>query len=329
MSHHTHLTLEEREEIMEGRAEGKTMAAIARSIGRSKSTVSRELSRNSGKSKHPACRAQEKCERRREACRPRRRLSDPALLAYVSDKLFAHRWSPEEIAGRYALEKGARAISFATIYRAVESGELDGERTPYNVRSAVRKLRHRGKKRHKKGEEERRGKIPISHPISERPKGAEDRSERGHFEGDTVAGKQRGACLVTLVDRKTRYLVGGKAKAKRAAEVNEVMVAALKGEGPKSVTPDRGKEFALHAEVTEALDEVQFYFPAPRHPWERGTNENTNGLIREYFPKGESLDGVADEEVRKAFDEINKRPRKCLGYRTPYEEYHSTELQLV
>jgi len=138
-----------------------------------------------------------------------------------------------------------------------------------------------------------------------------------------------GVSLVTLVDRKTRFLIGGKPSAKRAADVNEVMLIALEGHPVKSITPDRGKEFAKHAEVTEALEGVKFYFPPPHHPWERGSNENTNGLLREYFPKGQDITDIPDAYIQEMFDKLNRRPRKCLGYRTPYEVYYSKTLHLT
>ena len=149
---------------------------------------------------------------------------------------------------------------------------------------------------------ENRGKIAISNDIADRPAGAQNRSRRGHWEGDTVAGKTGKACFVTLVERKMRFLVGGKSSAKRAADVNEVMWIALEGRPVKSITPDRGKEFAKHAEVTEALEGVKFYFPPPHHPWERGSNENTNGLLREYFPKGQDITDIPDAYIQEMFD---------------------------
>ena len=196
-------------------------------------------------------------------------------------------------------------------------------------RGAIRKLRHRGKSRHTKGYVERRGKIQVSHEICERPKAADKRSRLGDWEGDTVVGTPGQACIVTLVDRKSRYLVGGKAEEKSADSVNAVIINSLKDQPLKSITPDRGKEFTKHSKVTEALDKVQFYFPLPHHPWQRGTNENTNGLLREYFPKGRNLNGIPAEYILEKFDELNKRPRKCLGYRTPYEIYYSTMLRLT
>ena len=149
----------------------------------------------------------------------------------------------------------------------------------------------------------------------------------GDWEGDTVAGKTGRACLVTLVDRKSRFATGGKADKKNACEVNRVMIRALQGLPVKTITPDRGKEFARHAEVTSVL-QAPFYFPEPHQPWQRGSNENTNGLLREYFPKGQDLTDIAEDHILEFFDELNKRPRKCLGYRTPYEVFYKKKLRL-
>ena len=168
----------------------------------------------------------------------------------------------------------------------------------------------------------------CSHEISERPQAAEDRSEPGHWEGDTVAGKAGGACLLTLVDRSDGFLVGGRLRRKSAECVAARMPRALEGQPLASVTLDRGKEFASHAQVSAEIG-VEFYFALPHHPWQRGTNENTNGLLREYFPKGESLGRVSEKRVQEVYDELNRRPRKRLGYRTPYEVHYSTALQLI
>lgn len=180
-----------------------------------------------------------------------------------------------------------------------------------------------------KGDEERRGKFPVSHDISERTAVAVHRSRRGHFESDTVAGKKGNACLVTLVDRKSRYLLGGKADQKRADAVNTVIIELLRGQPLHSITPDRGKAFSKHAKVTKALDGVKFYFPKPHQPWQRGTNENTNGLLREYFPKGKDITDISNNYIQEKIDELNLRPRKCLGYKTPYEVYFSKTLHLT
>ena len=194
-------------------------------------------------------------------------------------------------------------------------------------RKAARRLRHKGKRRRPPGTE-RRGKIVVSHDITERPAQVESRSRLGDWEADTVVGKAHGACLVTLVGRKSGLLVGGKAQKKRSVAINKAIIKALKGQPKESITPDRGSEFAAHAAVTKALS-VEFYFALPHHPWQRGTNENTNGLLREYFPKGQPLERVSVDDIQKVYDKLNLRPRKRLGYRTPHEVHYSTSLQLL
>ncbi len=167
-------------------------------------------------------------------------------------------WSPEEIAGCIELEYGHSLISVPTIYRAIHSGKLNPDGT--SSKYVLRKLRHHGKRRHKKGMKECWGKFVILlHVIEERPINAENRSICGHWEADTLVGKQGKAFLVTLVDRKS----GGKAKSKTAAAVNQVMGESLWGQPHLSVTPDRGKEFSQHVQLSEELDHVPFYFPAP------------------------------------------------------------------
>ena len=183
----------------------------------------------------------------------------------------------------------------------------------------------------RRGGSELRGKIKVSHELSERPAEAGARSRAGDWEGDTVAGRAGGACLLTMVDRMSGYLAGRKSPSKRKGDVREAMVASMRGHALETVTLDRGKEFAEHAEFTRELG-VECYFCPPHHPWDRGTNENTNGLLRQYrqyFPKGCDLDAVADEEVERVYDELNRRPRKRLGYLTPHEVYHSTSLHLL
>ncbi|WP_346766180.1 IS30 family transposase [Megasphaera sp. SW808] len=247
----------------------------------------------------------------------------------VKDLFLIHHWSPAEIAGRLRLEHHQCVISYNTIYRAIYAGEFDDKPLSHGNRGAVRNLRPRGKSHHTRTYTERQGSIVISHDISERPIGAENRSWRGHWECDTVLGKQGKACLVTLVDRKSRYLLGDKAAKKNAQAVNEVMLRELNGQPLRSLTPDQGKEFANHAAVTEALEGVQFYFPPPHQPWQRDSNENTNGLLREYFPKGMDLTPVSETYIQQVFAELNLRPRMCLGYKPPYEVCHSKKLHLA
>ncbi len=329
MCHHTHLTLEEREDIMCLKRQGETVTAIASAIGRDKSTVSRELSRNMCAKGAPneyyrASTAQRRYEQRRLASRRRAILDDEALFEVVREKFLEEQWSPEQIEGRIALERGSSPVSDSTIYRAIRDGRFDG---CLGGRKAACRLRRKGRRRRAPGTE-RRGRIVVSHEISERPEAADARSEAGHWEADTVAGKAGGACLLTLVDRSDGYLVGGKCRRKDSASVSREALRALEGQPARSVTADRGKEFAAHARVTEEIG-VEYYFAQPHHPWQRGTNENTNGLLREYFPKGRSLASVGRGQVQRVYDKLNRRPRKRLGYRTPYEVHCSASLRLI
>lgn len=329
MCYNKHLTLEEREMILKFYASGCSITEIAKRLDRNKSTISRELHRNRINGEYIPVRAEELYKKRRQKCRRHKILENPKIFQYVKDKFLNHQWSPEEIQGRLKLEHSSMQISYVTIYREIYSGMFNEPNLSRGNRGAIRKLRHRGKSRHTKGYVERRGQIQISHEIDERPAAANNRSRLGDWEGDTVAGITGKACIVTLVDRKSRYLLGGKAAEKKADPVNKVMIKALKNQPLESITPDRGKEFSKHTEVTHALDNVQFYFPRPHHPWQRGTNENTNGLLREYFPKGQDLTDIPEEYIQEKIDELNKRPRKCLGYKTPFEVYHSTKLHLT
>lgn len=312
------------------RREGRGVTQIAEAIGRDKSTVSRELRRNmcASSTSHPyyrASTAQARYEQRRKACVRPRILDDPETFELVRTKFLEEQWSPEQIEGRIALELGESPVSDTTIYRGIREGRFDG---CIGGRKAARRLRHKGRRRRGAGHVERRGRIPISHSIEERPAAADLRERLGDWEADTVAGRQGGACLATFTDRKSGYLEGGKAAAKTAGGVNAVAIATLAGHPLRSITADRGKEFAGHAEVTEALG-VEFFFALPHCPWQRGTNENTNGLLREYFPKGKPIDGFSDEEVSMVYDKLNRRPRKRLNYRTPHEVHYSTTLQLI
>jgi len=325
MRHYFHLTLEEREDIMMLSKLGKTVTEIAAYTCRDKSTISREIARNGCGHYYRASTAQRRYKKRRKACCRPHLLDDQKLFETVQAKFLEEQWSPEEVEGRIALEKGYKPVSDTTIYRAIAAGRFD-----YCIggRKASCRLRHKGKRRKRHDSSELRGKIKISHDITERPVDAEFRLRLGDWEGDTVAGHTLGACLVTFVDRKSGYLEGGKAPRQASSEVSKVQIKSLRGHPLESVTLDRGKENAKHADVTAALG-VEFYFALPHHPWQRGSNENTNGLLREYFPKGKSLDGVTEKEVRLVYDKLNRRPRKRLGYRTPYEVHYSELLHLI
>ena len=216
------------------------------------------------------------------------------------------------------------AISYATIYRGIYAKRFND---PDWVISGKQRLRHRGKKRRRKGEPTR-DNFPVEHALSARPPEAQARERMGDWEADTVAGVVGGAVLLTLVDRKSRYLRCVRLEKKTADGVNAAMIEALREQTVLSITPDRGKEFARHAVVAEALG-IKIYIPPPYQPWQRGTNENTNGLLREYFPKHQDIAQYPDDYLEKAVLALNNRPRKCLQWRTPYEVHFDKALHLV
>lgn len=330
MSHYTHLTTFERENILYFRAQGKSISFIALKLNRSKSTISRELKRNSFNGDYWPDQAQKAYSARRENSHPHYRFEDLALFSFVRRAFLEWQWSPQQIAERLRLEQHQCVVSYSTIYRAIYAGLFytPEQHRSHGCRGAARKLRHHGKSRHTKDYEERRGKFNASHPLSERPEAANKRERIGDWEFDTVVGKKDKACLVTGVDRKSRFLKVGRSPNKQSDHVNEVMISLLKDEPCYTITPDRGVEFKRHEKVAKEL-KVEFYFPEPHQPWQRGTNENTNGLLREYFPKKYDVTDLTDEEIQSKVDKLNKRPRKVLGYRTPYEIYYSVVLHLT
>lgn len=332
MSLYQHLTINEREQIFLLFHQGYSIRLIAKTLKRSPSTISRELARNQEQLSYSPSIAQENYVKRKAKC-GRKRLLDNVELKKIIKRLFLkEQWSPEQIAARIQFEKACFKISFPTIYRAIYRGDFNEPNLSHGHRGAVRKLRHKGKTRHTKHHIEKRGKISVTHTIHERPTAANNRLTVGHWEADTVAGKTGKACFVTLTDRKTRYLLAEKIEKKTSVHVRDAvlhLLASLPKNKRKSITPDRGKEFSRHREVTEILDEIPFYFADPHAPWQGGTNENTNGLLREYFPKTEDLTNHSTDYIEACIEKLNKRPRKCLGWKTPYEFFFGKMLRLI
>lgn len=324
MSNYHHLTSCDREMIMLWLSHGWSITSIAKYLNRSKSTISREIKRNSCQDFYRASTAQKKYAARRSACHMQPKLSNEALKETIREKIELYQWSPEQIAGRLSYENSEYSISYSTIYRALHDRKFN--RKGEYGRGLILKLRRKGKNVRRKFE--KRGKIIISNPIEDRPEEANKRLRIGDWEGDTVAGVINKSCLVTLTDRRSRFLLSRKSKTKLSGDVNEVMASLLKGQPVFTVTLDRGKEFAKHTEITKETG-IEFYFPAPHQPWARGTNENTNGLLREYFPKGTDISQMTDRLVEQVVYNLNTRPRKCLGYATPYEVFYSTTLHLT
>lgn len=331
MSHYKHLTLGEREKLLFFAAIGLSISQIAAQLGRNRSTIYRELKRNSKRTTgYLPAEAQSLYEKRRKRCRRHKLLDNPALYELVKDKFLNHQWSPEQISGRLALEGSIYHISYSTIYRAIYAGLFDTpkHRPLHQKKGMKRYLRHKGKPRHTQGRVDRRGSMDITHTIAERPMEANERSRIGDWEADTVLGKLGGACLVTLVDRKSGYLLCRKISKRFQILVANSMIELLAGVPCHTITPDRGSEFALHATVTASCG-APFYFAQPHHPWQRGTNENTNGLLREYFPKSSDLAIVSDTYIAAKTLELNCRPRKRFAYKTPFEIFFDTLLHLT
>lgn len=333
MSRYHHISIEEREKLLILLHEEKSLRAIAKELERSVSTVSREIKRNSvTREKYSAVAAQKKYKKRRKKCRRPKLLENELVKEKVKELFLEFQWSPEEISNRLAYEESLYQLSYNTIYRAIYAGMLDSPDLPQTQRGVVRKLRHRGKPRRKKGRVDNRGQMAISHRIQERPEEAQARKVIGHWEADTLLGRHNGSCLVTLTDRCSRFLLAGKLEKKRSDLLSEKVImlfADIDKKHIRSITPDRGKEFIQHERMTEALDGVKFYFADPHSPWQRGTNENTNGLLREYFPKSFDFDQYSDEMIKLLIDRLNLRPRKCLGWKSPFEVFFNKVLHLT
>lgn len=278
MSHYNQLTAIERGRIESFIQLGLSLHEIATRLSRSVSTISREVHRCT--KEYKALAAQKDYLKKRKACRRPRIFENAELRSSVIKAIQDDHWSPEQIVGNYIRTQGSSPFSFVTIYREIHRYNLGVPRS-HGARGIARKLRHRGKTRHKKGYVEKRGKIPISHKLAERPLEADKRTRLGDWELDTVVGRDGGDVLVTMIDRRSRLLLAQRAAGRKALPVLETLKAIfskIPHDILHTITPDRGKEFGRHAELTNEY-EVEFYFPNPHAPWARGSNENTNGLI--------------------------------------------------
>lgn len=294
---------------------GLTAADIARVLGRHPSTILREVRRN--------CKP---CDRgyrpelahwyangRRSKSRRNCRLS-AADLALVWELLCEQQWSPEQIAGRLRHE-GRLQISHETIYRYIWADLRQGGQLHIHLRCARRQRRKRY------GTYERRGRVTGKRPITARPAVVETRAQFGHWEADTVVGPGR-PCILSMVERKSGFVVIGKLRARTTEEVNRAatQLIACQPRRVRTITADNGTEFH-HYPAIERATKARFFFATPHHAWERGTNENTNGLIRQYLPKRQSMARLTQDDCRAIANKLNRRPRKRLNYRTPEECY--------
>jgi len=318
------LTLAEREEISRGIARDLSLRVIAARLGRAPSTISREVNRNGGLQHYRANRADQAAWDRAHRPKPCKLVTEPALSRIVADKLWSH-WSPEQIAGwlkRAYPEEENRQVSHETIYKSLfiqARGALKKE-LQQHLRSqrAIRRSRHASQKGNGKGQ------IKDMVSIRERPAAVEDRAVPGHWEGDLLIGANSSQ-IATLVERHSRYAMLAKVSGRDSETVINALIKQahkLPKELYKSLTWDRGSEMAEHQRFTLATD-IKVYFCDPQSPWQRGSNENTNGLLRQYFPKGTDLSVHSQAKLNAVARELNERPRKTLGFETPAERFNA------
>jgi len=307
------LTSEERYMLATLRKQGCNQSQIARLLGRHRSTICRELRRNCSHSdgRYRASTAQERTNGRRSRSRRNQRFSQQQFA--LVDQLLCRQWSPEQVSG-YLRCQGLLLISHETIYRHIWRDKKMGGLLYTHLRGA----RKRRRKRY--GTYDSRGRLAGKRMIFERPAEVEQRREVGHWEIDTVMGTGSKDCIVTLVERKSGLLLIGKLANRTAASLNSRVIRLMKRHNGafETVTADNGTEFHGYEQI-ERRTQVAFYFAMPYHSWERGSNENANGLIRQYLPRGVSMEGLSQQQCNAIARKLNTRPRKRLGFKTPLE----------
>jgi len=319
------LTLGEREEISRAVVAGHSMRWIATSLGRAPSSISREIERNGGQGCYRASQAEQAAwdrARRPKTCK----LAENRTLAHIVANKLQAQWSPEQIAGwlqRAYPGNENYQVSHETIYRSLfiqARGALKKELLEH-----LRRTRVMRRSRHHTQKTGNHGRITDTVSISERPATVEDRAVPGHWEGDLLFGS-RNSQIATLVERHTRYVMLVKVASKDTQTVINALIKnarQLPQELYQSLTWDRGKEMADHKRFTLATD-IKVYFCDPQNPWQRGTNENTNGLLRQYFPKGIDISAYSQAKLNAVARKLNERPRKTLNYETPAERYRQS-----
>jgi len=318
------LTLPEREEISRGVVSELSLRAIAVQLGRSPSTISREIKRNGSLKHYRVSQADQAAWDRAHRPKPCKLAGNPMLRQIVARKLRCN-WSPEQIAGWLKREYSGNAsnqVSHETIYRSLfiqARGVLKKELQQYlRTQRAIRRSKHASLK------QDGLGQIKNMVSISERPASVEDRAVPGHWEGDLIGGSKN-SYIATLVERHTRYVMLAKVKNKDTESVVSALIKQSKklpDELYKSLTWDRGKELADHQRFTLATN-IDVYFCDPSSPWQRGSNENTNGLLRQYFPKGTDLSLHSQARLNAVARQLNERPRKTLEFETPAERFNA------
>lgn len=312
---YTHLTLEERYQIYTLLREGFSNRYIAWRLNRSPSTISREITRNKARNGYFAKHAN-KLARRRHCSNPKQISSTTwtSVISYLN-----LQWSPEQIASHVE-------VSLHSIYRFIRQDKNKGGQLFHN-------LRFKNQRKRKYGSSETRGQLANRKSIHDRPIDIEQRNRFGDLEIDTIVGKNHQQSLVSIVDRKTGYLWLKKCSSRKAEEVYQTTIFLLEPikDQLKTITADNGKEFSLHEYAAQAL-EIDWYFADPYSAWQRGTNENTNGLVKQYIRKGSDLNHYTDEYISEITNRINHRPRKRLGFKSPSQvlwQQHGVALQML
>lgn len=309
-----HVTQEERCQIYALKSIGMSLRGIARELGRNVTTISKELKRNSGKRGYRYKQAQQKARLRRQEASQQPSKMTPQIIKTVEDCL-AQEWSPEQIAGRLKIE--GFSISHETIYKHVWANKRSGG-------LLHKQLRHRAKPYNKRsGKHAGRGHIKNRVDISERPLIVENKSRIGDWEGDTIIGAQHKGAILSYVDRHSKFTLLHKIERKTAALVTAATIEKMKTlpHPVRTITYDNGKEFAAHEKIAESLN-TECYFARPYRSCDRGLNEHTNGLVRQYLPKSTTFSKVADSVIEFIENRLNNRPRKSLQYRTPFEVFY-------
>jgi IS30 family transposase len=308
------------------RDKGIAIAIIAEKMNKHPSSIYREINRNSHTSYYNCLDAEKRAIVRRKNSTTFSKRGNSELMATVQ-RLFEEDLSPEQIAGRIRLERPNQKnwhISHETIYQSIYDRIKSGENIRFHLRQGHQKRRKRLSCKDK------RGLIPNRVFIDKRPAIVDSKKRRGDWEGDTVEGAKKKGYIGTFVDRSTKYLLGYPLAKKTAKENRKKAVASFRGIpkcARKTITVDNGKEFAEHIKLAKGTG-AKVFFTHPYHSWERGLNEHTNGLLRQYFPKTRSLENLTKKELAKIIKKINNRPRKSLGYRTPREVFFKLPLAL-
>jgi len=314
---HRHLTYDQRCQISAFLQAGIRPAQIARELNVAPSTISRERRRNRGKRGYRHKQAHSKAVARRKKASSVPRKIDFAQVELIERLLTQEQWSPDQISG--FLARGKLFVSHEWIYRHIWADKKKGG-------DLYTHLRHRGKKYNRRGEKTAgRGLIPNRVDISQRPEIVEEKIRIGDWEGDLIIGKNHKGAIMSHVDRASKYTKLVLLQNKRAQTVEKACHEGLESikRHIKTITYDNGKEFARHQEIAKML-QCDIYFATPYHSWERGLNEHTNGLIRQYLPKGTDFAKLTQAEIQTIENKLNRRPRKCLNYKTPYEVFSKT-----